>query len=225
MRKSCRLTIALFLVQAFVFAGFSQTNTISGTVRNSVSKEAVGSVSVLVKGTSIGTFTDAQGIYKLTVDKLPVVLVFSSVGFETQEITATSPTTPVDINFVPVSSLGQEVVVAASRYPERFLESSVSIERVTNAAIRNSASSNYYDIVSNLKGVDVVAASLSFKTPTTRGFAGSGNTRFTQIMDGMDNQAPGLNFSVAALLVSLNWMLRAWSFCLVHLQLYMGPAE
>ena len=200
MRKSCRLTIALFLVQAFVFAGFSQTNTISGTVRNSVSKEAVGSVSVLVKGTSIGTFTDAQGIYKLTVDKLPVVLVFSSVGFETQEITATSPTTPVDINFVPVSSLGQEVVVAASRYPERFLESSVSIERVTNAAIRNSASSNYYDIVSNLKGVDVVAASLSFKTPTTRGFAGSGNTRFTQIMDGMDNQAPGLNFSVGSII-------------------------
>jgi len=200
MRKSCRLTIALLVVQAFVFAGFSQTNTISGTVRNSVTKEGVGSVSVLVKGTSVGTFTDAQGIYKLTVDKLPVVLVFSSVGFGTQEVTASSAGTAVDIDFVPETQLGQEVVVAASRYPERYLESSVSIERVTNAAIRNSASSNYYDIVANLKGVDVVAASLSFKTPTTRGFAGSGNTRFTQIMDGMDNQAPGLNFSVGSII-------------------------
>ena len=200
MRKSCRLTIALFVVQAFVFAGFSQTNTITGTVRNSVNKETVSSVSVLVKGTSIGTFTDERGAYKLTVDKLPAVLVFSSVGFETQEITASSAGTATDVDFVPASSLGQEVVVAASRYPERFLESSVSIERVSNAAIRNSASSNYYEIVSNLKGVDVVAASLSFKTPTTRGFAGSGNTRFTQIVDGMDNQAPGLNFSVGAII-------------------------
>lgn len=200
MRKSCRLTIALFVMQAFVFAGFSQTNTISGTVRNSVTKEGVGSVSVMVKGTSLGTFTDAQGLYKLTVDKLPVVLVFSSVGFGTQEITASSAATAVDVDVVPETQLGQEVVVAASRYPERILESPVSIERVSNAQIRNSASSNYYDIVTNLKGVDVVAASLSFKTPTTRGFAGSGNTRFTQIMDGMDNQAPGLNFSVGSII-------------------------
>src|SRR5437764_4827966 len=37
---------------------------------------------------------------------------------------------------------------------------------------------------------------MTFKTPTTRGFAGSGNTRFNQLVDGMDNQAPGLNFSV-----------------------------
>ena len=200
MRKSCRLTIGLFVVQAFVFAGFSQTTSISGTVRNSVSKETISAVSVLVKGSSLGTFTNEHGVYKLTVDKLPVVLVFSSVGFETQEITASSATTALDVDFVPASALGQEVVVAASRYPERFLESSVSIERVSNAAIRNSASSNYYDIVHNLKGVDVVAASLSFKTPTTRGFAGSGNTRFTQIMDGMDNQAPGLNFSVGSII-------------------------
>src|SRR5688572_2608068 len=200
MRKSCRLTFALLVVQVFTFAGFSQTTALSGTVRNSVTKEPIPSVSVLVKGTSVGTFTDERGAYKLTVDKLPVVLVFSSVGFETQEVSASSTGASFDVDFVPASELGQEVVIAASRYPERILESAVSIERVSNATIRNSAASNYYDIVNNLKGVDVVAASLSFKTPTTRGFAGSGNTRFTQIMDGMDNQAPGLNFSVGSII-------------------------
>ncbi|RYY16165.1 MAG: TonB-dependent receptor, partial [Chitinophagaceae bacterium] len=35
-----------------------------------------------------------------------------------------------------------------------------------------------------------------FKTPSTRGFNFSGNTRFNQLVDGMDNQAPGLNFSL-----------------------------
>jgi outer membrane receptor protein involved in Fe transport len=39
-------------------------------------------------------------------------------------------------------------------------------------------------------------ASISFRTVTTRGFVASGNNRFNQLIDGMDNQAPGLNFSV-----------------------------
>jgi outer membrane receptor protein involved in Fe transport len=71
---------------------------------------------------------------------------------------------------------------------------------VNTTTIRNAPASNYYDIVANLKGVDVVASSLTFKTPTTRGFQSSGNTRFNQIVDGMDNQAPGLNFSVGSVI-------------------------
>ncbi len=72
--------------------------------------------------------------------------------------------------------------------------------RVSAITIRNSPSANYYDIVTNLKGVDAVASSLTFRTPTTRGFSGSGNLRFNQIVDGMDNQAPGLNFSVGSVI-------------------------
>ncbi|MBK6379369.1 MAG: TonB-dependent receptor [Chitinophagaceae bacterium] len=68
------------------------------------------------------------------------------------------------------------------------------------ANIRNSPVASYYDAVSSLKGVDVTTSSLTFKTPTTRGFNGSGNTRFNQLVDGMDNQAPGLNFSVASII-------------------------
>jgi outer membrane receptor protein involved in Fe transport len=55
-------------------------------------------------------------------------------------------------------------------------------------------------LLQNLKGVDLMASSLTFKTPTTRGFNGSGNARFTQLIDGMDNQAPGLNFSVGGVI-------------------------
>jgi outer membrane receptor protein involved in Fe transport len=199
MRKDCRLIVALLVVNIFAIAGLAQNVTISGVVRNSISKDPIPSVSVMVKGSSSGTFTNENGFFKLTTPTTPVVLVFSSIGYENREATVSSTDT-VEIDFVPASSLGQEVVVSASRVPERILESPVSIERISNVAIRNSAASNYYDIVNTLKGVDVVAASLSFKTPTTRGFAGSGNTRFNQIVDGMDNQAPGLNFSVGSVI-------------------------
>jgi outer membrane receptor protein involved in Fe transport len=198
MRKNYRL-FALLVVNLFAIAGLSQNVTISGTVRNNVTKDPVPSVSVVIKGSASGTFTNENGFFRLNVERTPVVLVFTSVGYETLEITATS-SSELSVEFTPASSLGQEVVVSATRLPERILESPVSIERVGTAQIRNSPAANYYDIVSTLKGVDVVASSLTFKTPTTRGFSGSGSTRVNQIVDGMDNQAPGLNFSVGSVI-------------------------
>jgi outer membrane receptor protein involved in Fe transport len=66
--------------------------------------------------------------------------------------------------------------------------------------IRNAAVPDYYDIVKNFKGVDITTSSITFKTLSTRGFNGSGNLRFNQLVDGMDNQAPGLNFSVGGII-------------------------
>ncbi len=200
MRKCLPLTIALFLASVLTNAGFSQAITLTGTVRNSSTKEVVSAVSVTIKAAQGGTYTSEEGNFKLTVPHLPVTLIFSSIGFETKEVVVTSASEPIEVLFIPTSSLGQEVVISASRLPERILESPVSIERVSSASIRTAPASNYYDMVTNLKGVDVVASSLTFKTPTTRGFAGSGNTRFNQLVDGMDNQAPGLNFSVGSVI-------------------------
>jgi len=201
MRKSLRLSAVLVTALIFSLTNvFAQSTTITGNVKNSSSNESVGAVSVTVKNGTEGTYTDGAGNFKLTVKTLPVTLLISSIGYETKEINVTDASTPVDVSLNPASALGQEVVISATRTPQRILESPVSIERVSAATIRNSAQSNYYDIVTNLKGVDVVAASMTFKTPTTRGFAGSGNPRFTQIVDGMDNQAPGLNFSVGSVI-------------------------
>lgn len=200
MRKSLCFLIGLLATMLMSFTALSQAVTLSGTVRNKTNAETVPAVSVTVRGSTQGSFTDENGSFKITVPKLPVTLVFSSIGFESQEVTVNDASNAIQVDFVPGSSLGQEVVVAASRTPERILESPVTVERVSNVTIRNAPASNYYDVVQNLKGVDVVASSLTFKTPTTRGFSGSGNLRFNQIVDGMDNQAPGLNFSVGSVI-------------------------
>lgn len=199
MRK-CKLTlVTLLLASLNLFQANAQSVTVSGNVKNSATNENLSSVSVIQKGTTIGTYTDPSGNFTLNVRTIPVTLVISSVGFEHQDITVTS-TTPISVSLVPGNELGQEVVVSATRVAGRILESPVSIERVSAATIRSSPAASYYDIVSNLKGVDVVTASLTFKTPTTRGFNVSGNTRFNQLIDGMDNQAPGLNFSVGSVI-------------------------
>src|SRR5574338_613126 len=115
MRKSSHLTIAFLLAIIFSNTVFSQVIKITGTVRNSSSSEVVSAVSVIVKGTTMGTYTSEQGTFELTVNKLPVTLIFSSIGYETQEVTVAKADQPVSVSFVPTSSLGQEVVVAPSR--------------------------------------------------------------------------------------------------------------
>lgn len=191
------MSMAIFL---FSLNGHAQ-HLITGTVKNkSANLQPVPSASVTVKGGTQGTYTDANGNFSLTVPQLPVVLVISSVGYEAQEVTVSSAGSSLSIELLPGISLGEEVVVAATRSAQRILESPVSIERVGIAAIQAAAEPNYYDVVKNLKGVDLTTSSITFKTIGTRGFNGSGNLRFNQFTDGMDNQAPGLNFSVGSII-------------------------
>ena len=72
----------------------------------------------------------------------------------------------------------------------------MSIDIVSRNAIRNTPGASYYDALNHLKGVDITTSSYTFKTVSTRGFNGSGNLRFNQMVDGMDNTTPALNFSV-----------------------------
>ncbi|AEV97917.1 TonB-dependent receptor [Niastella koreensis] len=195
MSRCSRCLAALSLLLLITIAASSQT-TISGTVRNSTNKEIIPFATVSIKGSNAGTFTNDKGSFKLTTSHaLPLTLVVSSVGFASKDVPVSSAGA-IDVDLEPGTSLGAEVVVSASRVPERILESPVSIERMNVGAIRASAAPNYYDGIANLKGVDLTTSSLTFRTISTRGFNGSGNLRFNQLVDGMDNQAPGLNFSV-----------------------------
>ena len=84
----------LFFVLSSTIA-FAQ-RTISGTVSDSQGQGMPG-VNVIVKGTSAGTTSDATGRYNLAVSESgPVILVFSFIGYATQEVDAGTRTT-VDI--------------------------------------------------------------------------------------------------------------------------------
>ncbi|PWT77923.1 MAG: TonB-dependent receptor [Bacteroidetes bacterium] len=197
MRKSSSNLIALLACILISTATYAQT-VITGNVRNSQTSEFVPSASVTIKGSTTGTVSDSRGNFKLTTSQAPpFTLVVSSVGFETREIQVTDASAPVQVDFNPSSMLGTEVVVSASRVPQRILESPVSIEKMNAATIRQLPVPNFYDALPSLKGVESSVQSLTFRGITTRGFNSNGNTRFNQFIDGMDNQAPGLNFSVA----------------------------
>jgi len=201
MKTKLTLLFCSFVFSVFFLSATAQQVVVSGNIRNSLTNEIVPAASVTIKGTNTGAFSDEKGNFKINVNQnFPLTLVFTSIGFESQEITVNSAAESVQVSFVPASSLGEVVVVSASRIAERILESPVSIERVSAANIRNTPATSYYDMLRQIKGVDMTVSSLTFATPSTRGFNGSGNARLNQLVDGMDNQAPGMNFSIGAVI-------------------------
>ncbi len=199
MTNKLKHFVVLITANLLSILSFSQNIDINGKVTSSANGENIPAASVVVKGSGAGTYTDENGNFKLASTVAPpLTLVVTSVGYELKEVPVSAGQSTVDVSLQPSSILGQEVVISATRAPSRILESPVTIERISAANIRNTASVSYYDMVGKLKGVDMVTSSLTFSTPSTRGFNGSGNLRFNQIVDGMDNQAPGLNFSVGS---------------------------
>ncbi|WP_256007307.1 TonB-dependent receptor domain-containing protein [Pedobacter deserti] len=188
-------TMVLLCVSALV--ALAQNVTIGGAVIDKATREPMPGVGITVKGTTSATATNSEGKFALsTSQKLPFTLVISYVGYNTIEQEVTAASTSLNFELESGVILGQEVVVSASRTPERILESPVSIERMGVAVLRELPAPSFYDALANLKGVETSAQSLTFRSINTRGFNSNGNIRFNQYVDGMDNQAPGLNFSV-----------------------------
>ncbi len=177
---------------------FAQT-TVKGKVVDNNGIPLPGA-NIIVVGTTTGTISDYDGNFTLTIDQEPPFTIqVSSVGFDTVTKDITTNPQTVDITMVEGTSL-DEVVISASRTPERIFESPVTVERFGLKEIKTTASADFYGGLENLKGVDINTNSLTFKSVNTRGFATFANTRFVQLVDGMDNSAPALNFPLGNLL-------------------------
>jgi len=176
---------------------YAQT-TVSGSITDQ-NNQPLSGATVIVVGTSNGVAADFDGNYTITVDMdTPFSIEASSVGFKPFSVEVNDSST-VNIVLQDDTAL-DEVVVSASRTPQRVFESPVTVERFGTKDIRTTASADFYDGLENLKGVDINVNSFTFKSINTRGFATFANTRFVQLVDGMDNSAPALNFPLGNLL-------------------------
>ena len=183
----------LFLSLFFCSLTFAQ-NSISGVVTDS-NNQPIPGANIKIVGETSGTVTGMDGSFTLQSSKKPpFVINVSSVGFGAQKVTVSSNNQKVTVKLTDEETKLNEIVVSASRTPERVLESPVTIERMGVADIKKSASATFYDGLENLKEVQMNTSSLSFKSINTRGFATVANTRFMQLVDGMDNSSPLLNF-------------------------------
>jgi iron complex outermembrane receptor protein len=189
--------ILCLLLTLSAIAGFSQQKNVSGIVLDLENKRPLPGVSVVVKGNQSGTSTNNEGYFEIATPS-SATLVFSFVGFERQEVT---PGNSSSVNVLLKSSVEQldQVVISASRVEENILRSPVTIEKMDVRAVQQTPSANFYDGLINMKSLDMVTSSLTYKQINTRGFNSTGNSRFLQLVDGVDNQPAGLGFAMGNL--------------------------
>jgi iron complex outermembrane receptor protein len=194
MYKKVTHLMTVLLLLLITNGAIGQT-TITGVVTDKQYNEPLIGANVKVKDALIGTVTDLDGKFTLSVDQpTPFILVFSYIGYSPIEKEITGSEFNISVVLEEEGVLVNEVVISASRVEEKIMESPVTIEKMDPITIKQAATADYYDAIANLKGVQSTSGSLSLTSINTRGFGSISNTRFVQLMDGMDNAAPLLNF-------------------------------
>jgi outer membrane receptor protein involved in Fe transport len=189
----------LFLTLFFCGISFAQ-NSITGVVTDE-NNQPIPGANITVVGVKDGAITDFDGSFKLTTgQKPPFSIDVTALGYVSSNVSVESITQKVRVQLSSVDTKLNEIVVSASRAPERVLQSPVTIERMGIRDVKNTTAPTFYDGLENLKEVQFNTSSISFKTVNTRGFAAVGNTRFMQLVDGMDNSSPALNFVLGNLI-------------------------
>ena len=186
------------LLSTFIYA---QT-TVTGTIVSNDNTPIPGA-NVVFDATT-GAVSDFDGNFTIVVNASPPFdLTISSIGFEASTINVTADNLSIDVILSDSTNLLDEVVLSASRTPERLFESPVTVERFDYKDIAQSTGSSFYQSLENLKGVQINQGAMLLPIINTRGFSTIDNTGFVQLVDGMDNAAPGLNFA-AGNLVGIN---------------------
>lgn len=170
--------------------------TIKGKVRDATTGESVFSANVIEEGSPRGVTTDFDGAFELNVEKLPTTLLVSFIGYETKKVTVDDASKRLDIKIGSTPLLIEEAEVVGERISEKQKQAPLTVESMDAIAIKEAPSGNFYEGLGNLKGVDLTSASLGFKIINTRGFNSTSPVRSLQLIDGVDNQSPGLNFSL-----------------------------
>lgn len=176
---------------------------LQGRVTDSKSGEALIGATILIKGSNQGASADMSGRFTIqNPGNPPLTLIISYIGYKTREVEVKDLSKPVNVSLEGNEEMLKEVEVVDVRLTEKQRESPLTVEALDLIAIKETPAANFYDGLGSLKGVDLTAASLGFKIINTRGFNSTSPVRTLQIIDGVDNQAPGLNFSLGNFLGS-----------------------
>ncbi len=190
MKKNILSVVLIFFTQL----SFSQsTGSISGKITNKQTNEALLGATVTIKGSLISAITNNEGYFifqKVNTGK--IILVISYVGYETIELTAdvtTGNTTPINAALSLDSKVGNEIVVSASKRPEKITNAPASIQVIGVKDLEQFSGSNVGELVSKVQGVEYTRNGVDDITFNARGFHSAFNNKVFQLVDGRNSMA------------------------------------
>ena len=137
--KKNKLTSALTVLGLFCVNLLLAQTTIRGTITDAETDAPIPGVNIVIQGTTEGTNTDFDGNFTFSTNQdAPFTIEVSSIGFSPQSIEITSADQVVDIALQPGEKL-DEIIVSASRRPQKVQDAPASVSVVSAKDIENSA--------------------------------------------------------------------------------------
>lgn len=202
MKQIYKILIFNFLCLFLSSLTASAQVTLKGKVLdNETGEELIGAAVQIIAGGSGGGITNYEGEFVVKVDALPATLKIAYTGYATQEIQVTTAD-KITVKLAAATLIIAETVIKGQRIDDKQKAAPLTVENLDAIAIKETAAVSFYNGLGNLKGVDLTTASLGFTVINMRGFNSTSPVRSLQIIDGVDNQAPGLNFSLGNFLGS-----------------------
>lgn len=118
MTKTTTQLLLIALIAFLVLPEAARGQEVSGTVRDSTDGSPLPGVNIVVKGTTQGTASSADGTYQLAVPSLSDTLVFSFVGYQQKEVPIAGQT-QIDVALASQALIGEELVVVGYGTQER----------------------------------------------------------------------------------------------------------
>ena len=144
-QKNTPLT-KFFILLAFFISQMGNAQTVSGTIKDGKTNEALFGATVVIKGTTQGGLTDMDGKFNFTATTPPpFVLSISYLGYVTVESTVNSIETPITIKIKPNETILKTVEVIGDRITEKQKESPLTIEALDVLAIKETPAANFYE--------------------------------------------------------------------------------
>ena len=143
---------------------------------------------------TIGTCTDGDGVFVLDdTPSPPFKIALSYLGYKSDTLEITDLSDPMQIMMEQDHLVLTEVEVT-SDYSRIKKEVALTVESMGLQEIESNSEASFYDILANMREADMMTVSFGVKVVNTRGFNSSTPVRSLQLIDGVDNASPGLNF-------------------------------
>jgi TonB-linked SusC/RagA family outer membrane protein len=184
-----QLFLTCLLLVTLLHTVLAQTKSVSGRVTDQKSGEGLPGVTVLVKGTTNGTSTNADGSFQLAVPAAGAILVFSSVGMNPQERPVGSATT-LNVALTESSRELSEVVVTALNITKDKRTLGYATQEIQGGAVASKSEPNVLNALQGkVSGVNITGASGLAGTSTNINIRGitslTGNNQPLFVVDGI----------------------------------------
>ena len=175
-------------------ASFAQSGELKGRVIDGQTNKPLPGVTIGIKGRLVFVTTNEQGNYSFSkLDTGKTILIISRVGYETKELLiniSEGQNAIADVILNVIYKIGDDIVVSASKRPEKIIDAPASIQAVTRKDIEKFSGSNTFELLSKLQGVEFIRTGVDYSLINARGMNNAFNNKVFQIADARNSITP-----------------------------------